>query len=316
MPAAMTADQLATRTARAVSAAVAAGREHGLTVRDPVVLHDIFSVVVHLAPAPVVVRVPTVLAPGSDLDGLARRQRTELDVVRWLDSRHIPVIAPSPLVPAQPVRRDGFSMTFWRYVDRDPAAAPDYLRHAALVAELHRTLRDYPGELPFLSAAEPHTITPSYDALAQSPDLLPAEDLARARREWRRLEPLVTSRAAFDTEFPGTDLQPLHGDAPAYNLVTTVDGPLHADFELATLGPAEWDLAAFGPEVAAAYDTAADRLGLRRLDPRVLRFVEAVGTARTIACLPLVAEQPILGDALAPAIEHWRTQPFAGGLFD
>ncbi|WP_336082432.1 aminoglycoside phosphotransferase family protein [Nocardia sp. SSK8] len=315
MPATMTTDQLAARTARAVAAAVAAGREHGLTVREPVVLHDIFSVVVHLAPAPVVVRVPTVLPPGSDLDGLIRRQRTELDVVSWLDGHQVPVIAPSPLVPTEPVQRDGFSMTFWQYVDVDPDTEPDYVHHAALVADLHLALRDYPGDLPFLSAAEPHTITAALDVLADSPQLLPPADLDRARREWALLEPLASSRAAFDAEFPGTDLQPVHGDAPAYNLVTTRTGPRYADFELTTLGPVEWDLAAFGPDVAAAYDTAAGRLGLRPLDQRVLRFVEAIGMARTIACLPLIAEQPMLGDALAPAIDQWRTQPFAGGLF-
>ena len=52
---------LAARTERAVAAAAAAGRDLGITVADPRVLYDVFSVVVHLAPAPVVVRVPTVL---------------------------------------------------------------------------------------------------------------------------------------------------------------------------------------------------------------------------------------------------------------
>ena len=51
------------RTARAVGAAAAAGRQLGLEVREPRVLYDVFSVVVHLAPSPVVVRVPTVLPP-------------------------------------------------------------------------------------------------------------------------------------------------------------------------------------------------------------------------------------------------------------
>jgi hypothetical protein len=57
----LTPDQIAARTARAVAAATAAGHELGLEVDDPRVLHDVFSVIVHLAPAPVVVRVPTVL---------------------------------------------------------------------------------------------------------------------------------------------------------------------------------------------------------------------------------------------------------------
>ncbi|MFF2083335.1 phosphotransferase family protein [Nocardia sp. NPDC058176] len=309
MSAPMTTEHLAARTARAVAAAVAAGRERGLTVDEPVVLHDVFSVVVHLAPAPVVVRVPTVLAPGMDLDGLAERQRTELAVVAWLAGQGAPVIAPSPLVVAEPVRHDGFSMTFWQYVDRDTGAEPDYVRNAALVADLHMALRDYPGELPFLSAAEPPTLTASFAVLAERPDLITPADLARARREWELLEPLVSSRAAFDAAFPGANVQPIHGDAPAYNIVPTANGALYADFELTTLGPVEWDLAAFGPEAADVYDAAAVELGLRPLDRRVLRFVEAVGMARTIACLALVDELPILREGIAPAIEQWRSQP-------
>lgn len=316
MSAPLTTDQLAARTTRAVTAAVAAARAHGLTVHDPIVLHDVFSVVVHLAPAPVVVRVPTVLAPGMDLDALAHRQRTELAVVSWLAGQGAPVIAPSPLVPAEPVRRDGLSMTFWQHVEVDTTVEPDYVRNAALVADLHRALRDCPVDLPFLGAAEPRTLTASLTALADRPDLLAPADLDRARREWALLEPLVSSRAAFEDAFPGVEVPPIHGDAPAYNLVPTPSGPLYADFELTSLGPVEWDLAAFGPDAADAYDTAATRLGLRTLDRRVLRFVEAVGMCRTIACLALVPELPVLSEGIAPAIEQWREQPFAGGLFD
>ncbi|WP_406213601.1 hypothetical protein [Streptomyces decoyicus] len=79
MPGFMTPDQLAVRTSRALDAAVAAGRGPGLTVTDATVLHDVFSVVVHLAPSPVVVRVPTVLPSYADLDIQAARQRVELD---------------------------------------------------------------------------------------------------------------------------------------------------------------------------------------------------------------------------------------------
>lgn len=57
---------------------------------DAKVLHDVFSVVVHLAPSPVVVRIPTVLPPSEDLDSLARRQRAELDVARWLADQGTP----------------------------------------------------------------------------------------------------------------------------------------------------------------------------------------------------------------------------------
>lgn len=314
MSAAMTTDQRAARTTRAVAAAVAAGRERGLAVAEPIVLHDVFSVVVHLAPSPVVVRVPTVLAPGMDLDDLADRQRTELAVVSWLAEHRAPVIAPSPLVNVEPVRHDGFSMTFWQYVDRDSSAEPDYVRNAALVADLHLALRDYPGELSFLSAAEPKTLTASFAVLAERPDLIAPAELERAQHEWELIEPLVSSRTVFDAAFPDVGVQPIHGDAPAYNIVPTANGALYADFELTSLGPVEWDLAAFGPEAADAYDAAAAGLGLRPLDRRVLRFVEAVGMARTIACLALVDELPLLREGIEPAIEQWRSQPFPDDL--
>ncbi|MBB6418111.1 phosphotransferase family protein [Streptomyces sp. AK010] len=138
-------------------------------------------------------------------------------------------------------------------------------------------------------------------------------DLDRARRECEVLEPAVGSRAGFEAVFPGVRLQPIHGDAPAANIVSGPHGVLYSDFELTTLGPVEWDLAAFGPECEAAYDATAGRLGLRRLDRDVLRVVNAVGMSRAVACLALAPQLPLLVDALKPAVEQWRTMPFAGG---
>ncbi|MGY1439017.1 phosphotransferase [Streptomyces reniochalinae] len=316
MPGFLTPDQLAARTSRARDAAVAAGRALGLTVTDARVLHDVFSVVVHLAPSPVVVRVPTVLPSYADPDTQAERQRRELDVVGRLAREGTPVIPPSPLVPAEPVRRDGFSMTLWQYVEQDSGAEPDYVRNCGLVAGLHAALRAYPGQLPFLSAAEPEFVTDSFAVLADRPDLLPAADLDRARREWEILEPVVRSRAGFEAAFPGIDLQPIHGDAPAANIVTTEDGELYSDFELVTYGPAEWDLAGLGPEGEAAYNAAARRAGTRELDERVLRLVNAVGACRAVACLALAPQLPLLVEAVEPALDSWRAAPFAGGLSD
>lgn len=61
-----------------------------------------FSVIVHLDPAPVVVRVPTVLPryAKENPDGQLAQQRKELEVTTWLAQRSFPVVAPSPLVPA------------------------------------------------------------------------------------------------------------------------------------------------------------------------------------------------------------------------
>ncbi|WP_378733813.1 phosphotransferase family protein [Nocardia brasiliensis] len=314
MPVAMTPEHLAARTARAFDAAVAAGRGLGLTVDDAAVLYDVFSVVVHLAPAPVVVRVPTVLPSYLDLAAQTARQRVELDVVAWLAEQGVPVIPPSPLVPREPVQRNGFSMTFWQFVDQDKNVEPDYAHNSRLTADLHAALRGYPGELSFLSAAEPRMITTGLAELDGRPDLVDPADLHRARREWAVLEPVVRSRAAFEAAFPGIDLQPIHGDAPAANIIATKGGELYSDFELVTLGPVEWDLASMGSDCEAAYNSAARQLGLRQLDERVLRFVDAVGMCRVVACLALVPQLPMLAEALKPSIEHWRSTPFAVDL--
>jgi len=61
----LTADDLAARTDRVVAAAAATGRDVGLTVAQPCVLYDVFSVIVHILPAPVVMRVPTDEVPSA-----------------------------------------------------------------------------------------------------------------------------------------------------------------------------------------------------------------------------------------------------------
>ncbi|ANY06060.1 phosphotransferase [Pseudonocardia sp. HH130630-07] len=303
----------ARRRAAAVDAAVGAARELGLAVTGAKVLHDLFSVVVRLDPAPVVVRVPTVLPSPVDLDALAARQHSELDVAQWLAGHGTPVLEPSDLVPRVPVQRDGLSMTFWRYAEEVAGHEPDYVANAASIPRLHAALRDYPGPLTFLSSAEPWWVDRALAGLGDRPDLLPAADLDRARREWTALGPWVRSQAAFETRFPGAALQPVHGDAPAANVFAGVDGDRYADFELVTLGPVEWDMATLGPVFGRAYDDAARQRGMRPLDPGVLAFTDAVGRLRALATLLLVPQLPELAGYLAPAVDAWRATPFAGG---
>ncbi|MFE1077660.1 phosphotransferase [Nocardiopsis alba] len=310
----MTPEQISRRTTAAFDAAVGAGRDLGLDVADAKVLYELFSVVVHLAPSPVVARIPVVLPGSTDLDSLARRQQEELDVTRWLADQGVPVTVPSPLVPREPVRRDGFSMTFWAFVEEDRTAETDYVANAATVPDLHAALRSYPGSIPFLSSAEPWFVTEGLERLGERPDLIGPQDLDRARREWRILEPLVSSREAFEKRFPGIDVQTVHGDCPAANIMPTVDGALYADFEMVTSGPVEWDMASLGPEFREAYDRGARSNGMRPLDEDVMRFVDAVGALRTIAFLSLTPHLPDLAGYLLPMVEQWRRTPFAAGL--
>ncbi|MGE2722034.1 phosphotransferase [Mycolicibacterium celeriflavum] len=302
--------EIADRTARAVAAAAAAGADLGLRIGEPRVLYDLFSVIVHLDPEPVVVRVPTVLPPSYARNpGVqARQQRAELAVTRWLADRGHPVVPPSPLVPAEPVRRDGFSMTFWQFVEQIPDANPDMGQRMEQTARLHAALRDYGGDLDFW-APFGNFIPEGLAELRQLSGLISTPDLERAQREWNVLAPVLSSRTAFESAFPGVGVQPIHGDAPYHNMITTPDGELWSDFELVTLGAVESDLAMVGPAAVAAYDAAAVAMGLRPTDERVLRVTEAAGRLAMIAALAMAPALPMLAGSIAPMVEQWRAGP-------
>jgi len=306
----LTPEDLKARTARAVSAATSAGHDLGLDISEPRVLYDAFSVIVHLAPTPVVVRVPTVLPPSYSAtpETQTAQQRSELAVAGWLADRGHPVVPPSPLVPREPVRKDGFSMTFWQLIDELPDAEPDMLRRVGETARLHAALRDYDGDLDFWVPFGTY-IPDGLATLERMPELLPSADVERAQREWAVIAPVLTSQASFEQTFPGVEIQPIHGDAPYYNMISTPDGDLWSDFELVTLGAIESDLAMVGPDGITAYNAAAAALGLRAVDDRVLRVTEAAGRLAVVAVLAMVPELPMLADGLASTLDEWRATP-------
>jgi hypothetical protein len=307
----LTSDDIAARTARAVAAATAAGRALGIRFDEPRVLYDVFSVIVHLAPAPVVVRVPTVLprSLAADPDRQAAQQRSELAVAGWLADHGHPVVSPSPLVAREPVRREGFSMTFWHHLDEVSGAEPDWPRRFEATTQLHAALRDCDAaELGFWTQFNAY-IPEGLAELERRPDLLEPADAARAQAEWAQIAPVFASRKAFEAEFPGVDVQPIHGDAPYYNMIATPSGEYWSDFELVTLGAVESDLALAGAEGVAAYDAAAARLGMRVLDERVLALTEAAGRLAAVAALALAPQLPMLVDALRPTVDEWRSLP-------
>ncbi len=303
----VSADQLADRTQRAAQAALDAGRALGLAAERATVLHDVFSVVVHLEPTPVVARIQVVLPPGYSPELQAARQQRELDVVNWLDARGVPVVPPSPLVPRVPVRRDGFGMTFWELAD----LAPDHQAYSGVAiaksAELHAGLAGYPTSLPFLV---PFTETgPALFAALEPSELLTANDIDRARAQFAELSAVLGDAAAFAARHPGVIVQPLQGDGPSHNVIRTTTGIRFADFEDVCAGPVEWDLAMLGPEATAEYDDAAAALGLRRTDPHVQRLMDSARTLQFVGCAVLAPQLPVLVEGLSTVIADWRKQP-------
>jgi hypothetical protein len=225
---------------RAVDAAVAVARRHGVPAGDPVVLHDLFSVMVHLRPAPVVARVPTWIT--RLVTPIEEGLRREIDVTAFLHGQGAPVVGPSAELPPGPHAEDGFAISFWTYLEADPGRIPTAADCSAMLPDLHAALRAYPGELPPL---RPAVIDPVRWLGLVDEAGLSAADLAALHAAADRLAPFLDAP---------DDVQPLHGDAHAGNLVATRDGLVWIDFEDVCHGPVEWDLATMGdPEAAAAH---------------------------------------------------------------
>ncbi|MCP2165043.1 aminoglycoside phosphotransferase family protein [Goodfellowiella coeruleoviolacea] len=299
------------RAAHAVRLATEAGRQVGLRATEPRVLHDVFNVLVHLAPDPVVVRVPSLSL--ASVEEQAAKQRRELAVTGWLADRGAPVVRPSPLVPDQPVAIEGKSLTFWEFVSEtepmselvaagDMARVMDrFVEQTGWVAHLHDLLADYPGELPVLSPVGPELGRSLAELTRQPHSPLSTADLDRAQQEHAVLETLLADLPRY---FPDARVQALHGDAPAYNVLRTATGHLFSDFEDTTRGPVEWDLIV-GVDSAAAV-AAYERAGGRRVDPVLLRVMDGARRLQATGALALVPLMPELGPMLEPVVAQWR----------
>jgi aminoglycoside phosphotransferase (APT) family kinase protein len=213
------------RSETAVRAALAAARAEGIAVREPVVVRDLTNVLVHLAPAPVVARVPLTLTL---LRGTEWHTR-EVELAAWLAGEGAPVAPPSDAVDPGPHECDGVVVSFWRYVDHDgerfdPRSAGRSLRR------LHDVLARCPHELPVFERLD--EVAGLLDRLEPSP-VASASDLDGLREVHTRLDAAPRS----------FDRRPLHGDAHFGNVLWSPEGPLWTDLENACSGPAELDLA-------------------------------------------------------------------------
>jgi Phosphotransferase enzyme family len=243
-------------SARAVAAAVAVAAEHGVACEAPVVLRDLTNVVVHLAPAPVVARVPVTLAR---LRGDEWESRV-VELAAFLAAEGAPVVGPSRELPPGPHAHDGLVVSFWEYVPHDPERF-DATATGRSLEELHNALAAYPGALP------------RFERLGE---------IERVIQDLREPDASVLREAhARLVAEPSGEVRPVHGDAHFRNVLWAEDGPRWTDLENACVGPVEYDLAAIAwrgtegtKEALAAYGPY-DEEELRRVTPYLAVFLAA-----------------------------------------
>jgi hypothetical protein len=237
-------------TRRAVAAAVAVARAHGLRPDEPVVLADQFSVQVHLAPAPVVAGVSTwtaTIRPENAAD-LARK----VAVTDHLVGTGAPVVGNSRELPPGPHESDGLLMTFTEYAPPDPERAPAVADCLAMLPDLHAALATFPAELPLLGP--PRADIPiGLAALDRHPDALGPAERDRLLGAVERLRPFLAD--------PGDTGTVLHGDVHPGNLLATGGG-------LRWMDPTAGDGLVDPEQLALASDLRAVHLALCMLSFR------------------------------------------------
>jgi Ser/Thr protein kinase RdoA (MazF antagonist) len=245
--------------ARALHAAIAVAREHGVACTDARILSAGANVIAWLYPAPVVARVAAVTAVvrARPEECLAR----DIAVAGFCASRGAAVVAPSNELPPGPHEHEGRVITFWDHVEHEYDNDIDGATLGRALVSLHEVLRDYDAPLPYLSPA----LDDALEVLARIEEL----QLAPAGEVVPRRAAVEECRAALEASTMPT--QVLHGDAHRRNALATRDGIVWTDFEDTCCGPIAWDLATLehrsGPLAMAAYGELADRPSDAELAP-------------------------------------------------
>ena len=195
-------------------------------MEEPVVLRDLTNVLVHLAPSPVVARVPMTFTRAR---GRAWVEK-ELELVAALHDAGLRVACPVGDVPPGPYERDGFFVTLWEHVENDRDAELDAAAAGAALRRIHDALADVdPAGLEHFARLD--EISSASPSRCRSTAASSRRSDAVSTRRWKVVDRL------------DVQLQPIHGDAHHGNVMRTPAGPLWGDFENVCLGPRELDLA-------------------------------------------------------------------------
>jgi Ser/Thr protein kinase RdoA (MazF antagonist) len=226
----------------AIENAVKLAKNLGVPTYGPVLLKDASNVVVHLPPSRVVARIAT--STGLVRPDASQWFAREIAVAKFLDEQGAPVVPPSKEVDPGPHVFDGYTISFWQYVENNRDATVTVRSAAPVLRELHAALMGYQGELPYLGPVIDEI--PRWLRYLQMNSSLSSSDMVMLREaQWRIAEGLRKSSARP---------QALHGDADVKNLLKTPNGLLWTDFEDTCRGPIAWDLACLVHRIAKGSD--------------------------------------------------------------
>jgi hypothetical protein len=254
------------RRAAAIAAAVDVAATAGFPAAAPVVLQDTNNVVVRMAPHEVVAKVG-VWPHSADVLAL------ETDVCAHLSAVGAPVG-----VPIGPLRYGGrarLPVALWHRLVPVPRPRLDDGELALALRQVHDALSTYGGVLPGYLGAVDLARGSLFDDAAMAG--LPPDDRALLRERFDRW----TAEARARSGPP----RALHGEPHTGNVVETAEGLRLIDFEAASLGPLEWDLASSPPGVA-------DRYG--GLDPDLLVLLRRLNSARVATWCWANADHPVM----------------------
>jgi Ser/Thr protein kinase RdoA (MazF antagonist) len=207
-----------------VDAAVEVAGRLGIHVLEPVVLRDLGTTLVHLAPSPVVARAWRV---GRRDPVVVER---EIGLTAYLAEGGA-AVAP-PYADPGPHQVGDHVVALWDFVDHDRTRPLDGRRAGRALRQIHDLLAE-PGAAAFDDL-------PHFARVEEASAVVAALDVTAEDRA--RLDEML-ALAAAEVARLGLPLQPLHGDAWLGNVLRTPDGPLWSDFEFVCRGPREVDVA-------------------------------------------------------------------------
>jgi uncharacterized protein YdeI (YjbR/CyaY-like superfamily) len=219
---------LSATSARALAAAQAVARRHGLAAATTEVLHDRWNLVVGFGSEPVVMRVATITGQVR-ADTIEALLRQEVALVAHLAREGAPTVGPSVVMPAGPHRHDGMWLVAMAPVPHDPQGFKQAEALGRSLRVVHRALATFDQPIPAL------------DPLGEVGETLLRMTLQAIDRAWLQRS-IARLQRRFDT-LMRAPCQPLHGDSHRSNVLVGPAGPIWIDFEEACRGPVGWDLA-------------------------------------------------------------------------